>query len=336
MHAKANALLQKGGSALKESNFSAAVAAYKEALQALEAAGDTVGAATVRRLYAGATCLEDVQTLHHTIAAGKVLSIKSMTDIDPQFETMCTNGGSPASADSARDLLKTAPDAYMRQAAKQPPATQPVVPISPNRSPASAPVVPTSPNQQSVSCSDITGTNSGGPRSQNCDTGNSLVEAARAVRTKNPSAAAETYKQAADAYRRAGDIALANTILQEILSLVLPSQSTSSAAMCIRFAQDLKHTIDAGYAKNFRSITDVDSQGRFEKTCTDAGLQNVLDWAREALAKAQPGLSSSPISGPVGDHENKPTPSKFAATDQIFTPAPVGSGIGDGIIFVGP
>jgi hypothetical protein len=53
-----------------------------------------------------------------------------------------------------------------------------------------------------------------------CNTGNSLLAAARAARKQNPQAAAEKYRRAADAYRQAGDTELANKALHEATSLV--------------------------------------------------------------------------------------------------------------------
>ncbi len=89
-------------------------------------------------------------------------------------------------------------------------------------SPAAGPLIAPPPNvsSQSASCSTITGLGGDTSAAANCNTGNSLLAAARAVRTQNPKAAAETYRQAAEAYRRAGDVDLANQILQEALSLV--------------------------------------------------------------------------------------------------------------------
>jgi hypothetical protein len=84
--------------------------------------------------------------------------------------------------------------------------------------PAAAPSTAAMP--KSASCSDITGLGGDSPAKTNCNTGNSLLAAARAVRTQNPQAAAETYKQAADAYRRAGDITLANSVLAEAQALI--------------------------------------------------------------------------------------------------------------------
>jgi hypothetical protein len=87
--------------------------------------------------------------------------------------------------------------------------------------PVVAPHPATSPvTQQAASCSTITGLGGDSPAAANCNTGNSLLAAARATRAQDPQTAAEKYRQAADAYRQAGDIELANKVLQEALSLV--------------------------------------------------------------------------------------------------------------------
>jgi len=84
--------------------------------------------------------------------------------------------------------------------------------------------------RRSASCSTITGLGGDTSAATHCNTGNSLLAAARAVRAQNPRAAAETYKQAADAYRRAGDIELANTILQEALDAVASAANPPPAS----------------------------------------------------------------------------------------------------------
>ena len=72
---------------------------------------------------------------------------------------------------------------------------------------------------KSASCSDITGTG-GGTTATDCRSGDLLSGMARELRTRNPAAARENYQRAADAYRRAGDTALANAILAEAQSLI--------------------------------------------------------------------------------------------------------------------
>jgi hypothetical protein len=76
---------------------------------------------------------------------------------------------------------------------------------------------------KSASCSDITGTNSGGPAATNCRSGDAALTAAQKQRWQNPAAARAKYQEAADAYRRAGDIAMANAILDEAKSLIVAS-----------------------------------------------------------------------------------------------------------------
>ena len=73
---------------------------------------------------------------------------------------------------------------------------------------------------QSSSCSDITGTGGSTPRATNCQNGNKMLEAARAMRAQNPAGSAASYKKAADAYRQAGDNAQAEKALQEAVTLV--------------------------------------------------------------------------------------------------------------------
>jgi type II secretory pathway pseudopilin PulG len=68
------------------------------------------------------------------------------------------------------------------------------------------------------------------PAATNCNSGNSLLATARAVRAQNTQAATETYKQAADAYRRAGDIALANAVLAEAQALTASATPISRSA----------------------------------------------------------------------------------------------------------
>ena len=69
---------------------------------------------------------------------------------------------------------------------------------------------------QVVSCSDITGTGSKVvPANQHCKDANAALRAARVTRAKYDLYAAEQYKKAADAYRRAGDTAQVNAVLRE-------------------------------------------------------------------------------------------------------------------------
>ena len=80
---------------------------------------------------------------------------------------------------------------------------------------------------KSASCSDITGTDSG-PSTTDCSTANSAFAAAQKLQSRNPGAAREMYRKAADAYRRAGDVALANAILGEVQSLIASAASKPS------------------------------------------------------------------------------------------------------------
>ena len=92
-----------------------------------------------------------------------------------------------------------------------------------------------SPLPKSASCSTITGLGGGGAASSNCKTGNTLLARARAARQRNPKAVGTMYQRAAEAYRRAGDVALANAVLKEALQLAgsgsrAPPPATTPAA----------------------------------------------------------------------------------------------------------
>lgn len=67
----------------------------------------------------------------------------------------------------------------------------------------------------SASCSDITGTNSTTPAAKQCGTARKAVDTARADRKKYPELAAKKYREAAEAYRQAGDHTRAALVLQE-------------------------------------------------------------------------------------------------------------------------
>jgi hypothetical protein len=68
---------------------------------------------------------------------------------------------------------------------------------------------------QSASCSTITGLGGDTPAATSCNTGNAALAQAQKLYQQDRAAARTKYQEAADAYRRAGDIARANAILAE-------------------------------------------------------------------------------------------------------------------------
>ena len=115
-------------------------------------------------------------------------------------------------------------------AATAPAKATPVAPtvVSPSQN-------PTPPSQdsgaQSASCSTLTGGSLGdsSPAAGSCSTGNTALAQAQKLSQQNPAAARAKYQEAADAYRRAGDIATANAMLAAAQALVaaLPSNPPS-------------------------------------------------------------------------------------------------------------
>ena len=108
---------------------------------------------------------------------------------------------------------------------KHPPTAPSVVSPSQNPTPPSQ----YSGQSQSASCSDITGL--GGPALTNCNAGNAALTEAQELSRQNPVAARAKYQEAADSYRRAGDVTMANAIIAQMNALVatLPSNAPSQA-----------------------------------------------------------------------------------------------------------
>lgn len=79
------------------------------------------------------------------------------------------------------------------------------------------------------SCSDITGTNSKAPAARACNEARTALSAAEAAHKKDPSKSAEAYKNAAQAYRKAGDSGKADAVLKAAGLLVVAAASTASA-----------------------------------------------------------------------------------------------------------
>jgi hypothetical protein len=157
------------------------------------------------------------------VAAPNSQSTKQNQKTDKKETKSTGNGGTaqkqPPPANNASNSAQHQQSDGTTQT-RSPQQTSPV----PNQRSASPQQTSPLPNQQSVSCnSTITSKTMEPSAATNCRTGNSLLAAARAVRTQNTTAAAETLKEAADAYRRAGDITGANKILEEALSLVVAS-----------------------------------------------------------------------------------------------------------------
>ena len=83
--------------------------------------------------------------------------------------------------------------------------------------------------RKSASCSDITGTNSTAPAANDCKDADRSLYAARGARQSAPNVAAQEYKKAAAAARRAGDSDLELSILREATSSEINIASAPSA-----------------------------------------------------------------------------------------------------------
>jgi hypothetical protein len=124
-----------------------------------------------------------------------------------------------------RSLVASAPQPVPRNHASSnqgarsvppaPPMAQPV--ISPNPNPGPPPQY--SGQSQSASCSDITGLG-GSPAATNCKAGDAALTQAQNLYLHDRAAARAKYQEAADAYRRAGDIAMANAIIAQMNALI--------------------------------------------------------------------------------------------------------------------
>ncbi len=115
--------------------------------------------------------------------------------------------------------------------AKAAPADKPQVAAQPSSAPATkSGETASNANPRSSSCSDITGTSSTAPAATHCKDADRAVYAARQIRESNPRVAADEYKKAAAAARRAGDTNLELSILREAVEPVVSAIAPSTPA----------------------------------------------------------------------------------------------------------